>query len=247
MLTNPEHDAVAQAPRIIFNLESLLIDTVAGVRHALGMVTGKQHKIGAFPLSQEDLRSRSLSRVISDIAGDADQALIAELATQYWQTYKKESRFRAPLLPGAKELVVKLSDMGAELHYVSTWGPTVATQFVQRHRLEKPITSIFTPSTCTCPCARSSLFENFMQAQQHPAASYLLLSDSHAELLSAQRLGVPAIALAYGQTPGYMLETIIGLLGVAKSVDDVGDWIEAHSTALHCLRATARRRSFTLH
>lgn len=234
-------------PSIIFDLDALLIDTIAGVRNAFNAVARMRRGTFLKSLTRDDLRNRSLTDYITDIAGCSDPAVIAELTDHYWRVHEQEVRFRAPLLPGAARLLETLKDQRAELHYVSTDGPEAATRLVQRRGMQQMLTTIYTPPVAICPRARAPLLEDFINSREQPADSHLLLSDNLFELHTALRLGVPALALGYGQTPRQVLDAAPGLLGVAHSPDDVGSWLLARETAQRCLLNASRRPSARLH
>lgn len=222
--------------QIVFDLDSLLIDTLAGVRHALNAVAHTRGSAWLHPLTHEDLRCRSLADFITEIAGTDDPALIAELIERYWRVYEQDSRYRAPLRPGAEALLDAFEQRGAELHYVSTYGPQIATLLVRRHALQQRLTSVYTAPLGICPCARAGLFETFIAGRKHPADAHLLLSDQLSEIYTAQRLHVPVLALGYGCTPPQILDSVTALLGVAHTPDDVANWLLARDAAALCLR-----------
>lgn len=245
--TAPPAPAASSSLQIVIDIDSLLVDTAAGVRHALHSVARLRNRRGTIRLTQEQLRSRSLADLIGEIAGCDDAGMIAELVEHYWRVYEQESRFRAPLLPGAASLMRTLAAMNANLHYVSTYGPQAATALVHRRGLAQLLTTVYTPPQSICPCARSPLFENFICGRVAPAHRHLLLSDHLPELYTAQRIGVPALALGYGRTAGPCLESVPGLLGVADSPQDVGRWLRAHAAADGYLHDRSRRTAAQLH
>ena len=125
--TAPPAPAASSSLQIVIDIDSLLVDTAAGVRHALHSVARLRNRRGTIRLTLAQLRSRSLADLIGEIAGCDDAGMIAELVEHYWRVYEQESRFRAPLLPGAASLMRTLAAMNANLHYVSTYGPQAAT------------------------------------------------------------------------------------------------------------------------
>lgn len=241
------HPAGHQAPGIVFDLESLLLDTAVGVRHALlSVAQGCRASPDRVPEGAA-LRTSKLSELLAVIAGTRDLSLISDLAEHYWRVYEQDSRYRAPLLRDASALLATLGGLGAELHYVSTLGPQASVRLVHQHGLNKAISSIYTPPAAICPGARAKLLENFIQSSSRIPDQHLVLSDGAGELYAAQRLGIPALALGYGATPLAVLESLPGLTGIAPSPSSVGDWLQAGSLARRSLQASARRESSRLH
>lgn len=245
----PKYSAglIAEPSRLVFDLEAMLIDTVAGVQHALDVVARKQRANWRRLLTIEDLRSTRLETLITDIAGSADPKLIEKLSQDYWKMYEQESRYQAPLREGAMELVQALKEQGSELHYITTLGPEAATRLTRHHALNRMITSIYTSPAPICAYARASVFGHFVSESGHAPESFLLLSDHLPELMTAQRLGVPALGLAYGHAPQVVLETLPGVLGVASSPADVIDWLNARNLANQHVQAVATRYAARLH
>lgn len=233
-------DDVSAGPIVIFNLESLLVDTVAGVRRALDSVARMCGHRGFPTLSQDDLRSRSLGDLIGDMSAGADPSLAAEFVEHYWRVYEQQARYQAPLLPGAKGLIEFLPGLTPERHYLSTSGPEVATRLTHRHGLQQTLTSVYTPPIAVCSRARGVLLEQFFRTQDVEPSDCLVISDCVTELYAAQRLGVAALALGYGPSPLQALESIAGLVGVAQSPRDVALWLSAQSMARRCLRTVTR-------
>lgn len=250
MQTNSATVLTQSPSQIVFDLDALLIDTIQGVRHALGSVARLRRRQQPRILSYEDIRARSLSSIVADIAGTDDPELIAEMTAHYWRVYEQESRYRAPLLPGAYELIEALGAQGMQLHYVSSYDPEVATRLVHRHGLQHILDTVYAPpkSICACPGARATLFQNFIAGREHAAHEFLLISDSAMEIFSAMRLGVPSLALRYGGS--YLapaLESANGVLGVARSPRDVTHWLRAHQASRDALLVTSQRASSRLH
>lgn len=230
-----------RGPSVIFDLESLLLDPYAGMRDALMSVARACHVSAARVPVDEFLGCSRLSDVLAEIAGTDDASLLADLTQHYRRVYEQESRYRAPLLPGARELLSRFAEVDAELHYVSTLGPLASTHLVHLHGLQKSIATVYTPAAAVCPGARGGLLETFVRASGRAAGEYLLLSDGYAELATALRLGVPALALGYGRTPLPLLEALPGLLGIALKPLDVSDWLAAGALAQRSVRCTAVR------
>lgn len=239
--------SAAVASRVVFDLESLLVETLAGVCHSLDAVA--QTRGGRFlrKLTIEDLRATRLRTLLVEIAGTDDEPLIDSLFRLYWRNYEDEGRYRAPLRPGARDLVAAIMEWGMELHYVTTLGPDTATKLVRELGLNRAITSIYTSPSPICGGARAGVFENFVSISAHPPGSFLLLSDHLPELMTAQRLGVPALGIGYGHTPHLVLDTLPGVLGVASSPTDVIDWLSAQALANEHVQAAAHRNAVRLH
>lgn len=242
-MPKPLPDDVSAGPIVIFNLESLLVDTVAGVRRALDSVVRLRGHSGFPKLSQEDLRSRSLGDLIGNMTCGTDATLAAEFIEHYWRVYEQQARYQAPLLPGAKGLIGLLPNLASELHYLSTAGPEVATRLAHVHGLQQTLTSVYTPPTAVCSRARGVLLEQFFRTQDVAPSNCVVVSDCVTELYAAQRLGVAALALGYGHSPLQALESVAGVIGVAHSPRDVAVWLSAQSMARRCLRAMTRRPS----
>lgn len=242
---------LASAPvrlQIVCDLETLLVDTAAGVNLALDTIARRTRGTPApLRLSSENLQSWPLDILLSELAGSADPQLRTELLEHYRRVYEEESRWQAPLQPGAQTLIETLTGLDADLHVVSTLEPASAIRRVQAHRLQSALTTLYTPPQRICPRFRAALFLSFMARRQHPADAYLLLSDNLAEIDAARRLGVAVLALGYGQTPAGRLETVDGLLGVAHSPLDVSHWLNAREAARLCLHHTAERPAARLH
>ena len=236
-------DLPIAGPIVIFNLESLLIDTVAGVRRALGSVARLCGHRGFPTLSQDDLRARSLGDLIGEMSHGSDAELQVEFVEHYWQTYEQRARYEAPLLPGARPLIELLPSLSSELHFLSTSGPDVATRLTHRHGLQNLLTSVYTPPSPVCASMRGALLEQFFRTQDVARSNCLVLSDCITELYAAQRLGVAALGLGYGLSPVNAIETVNGVLGVAQSPRDVALWLSAQAMTRRCLQAVTRRPS----
>lgn len=247
MLTPSDTPTSGDALRLVFDLETLLIDRAAGVRHALTTVARTHRCAWRSPLTVDDLRSRTLGEVLAEIADCGDHLLINDLVAQYWRVYEHDSRYRAPLLPGAQALIDQIRDAGVELHYLSTWGPQIASRMAHSHGLEPLLTTVYTPQQRVCPCLRARLFACFIASQPHPPDTYLLLSDTVDELACAQRLGVPAIGLGYAQNPSAALEAVDGVIGVAASPAEAAHWIRAQRAYRLCLGLRQRDGTARLH
>ena len=239
-MPKPLPDDVSAGPIVIFNLESLLVDTVAGVRRALDSVARMCGHSGFPKLNREDLRSRSLGDLISDMTCGADATLAAEFVEHYWRVYEQQARYQAPLLPGAKALISLLPNLARELHYLSTAGPEVATRLTDVHGLQRALTSVYTPPTGVCSRARGVLLEQFFRTHDVVPSNCLVVSDCVTELYAAQRLGVATLALGYGHSPLQALESVAGVMGVAHSPRDVAVWLSAQSMTRRCLYAMTR-------
>ncbi len=157
------------------------------------------------------------------------------------------ARYAAPLHREAMTIIERITGLGAEWHFVSTDGPEVATRMVRAFGLAEAVTTVYTPPTGICRRARSGLVENYINGRRESLASHLVVSDELFEIFAAQRLGVPTLAVANGQTPAQVIEAIPIPVGIARSLDELADWIEAHALARNCLSAAAVRPQGRLH
>lgn len=247
-MTRPSSSSAHRVgPGVIFDLESLLLDPAAGVRHAL---TCLARACGADPARipmAKALHGLKLDDVLAKLADTREERVIAQMAEQYWHFYEAESRYLAPLRAGASDLLTTLSDIGAELHYVSTLGPQASVRLVNAHGLNTALKSIYTPPIAICAGARAGLLERFVQNLQCPLADCLVLGDGGTELYAAQRLGIPALAIGYGRTSLALLESLPGLLGIALSPQEVSGWLRAGQLARRSLDGSVQRDSARLH
>lgn len=232
---------------IVCDVEALFVDRAAGVCMALDAVARSRGSRWRGTLDGSDLRRRSLAECLREVAGDDDAEVLNSLADRYWHEYATTTRYAAPLWRESTSVIRRIVDLGAEWHFVSTDGPEVATRMVRAFGLATMVTTVYTPPTGVCRRARSGLVENYINGRSAPAASHLVVSDELFEIFSAHRLGVPTLAVTNGETPRQVIEAIPLPVGIARSLDEVGDWIEAHAVARNCLAATAARPHARLH
>lgn len=232
---------------IVCDVESLFVDRAAGVRLALDAVARSQGRRWRAALDGADLRSRSLAECLNEIAGDEGSEALPALAERYWAEYSSHARYEAPLHRDSMAIIERIASLGAEWHFVSTDGPEVATRMVRAFGLAEALTTVYTPQAGVCRRARSALVENYINGREASVASHLVISDELFEIFAAHRLGVPTLAVANGQTPIQVIEAIPLPVGIARSLDETADWIEAHALARNCLTATAARPHARLH
>lgn len=226
---------------VVCDIESLFVDRAAGVRLALDAVARSQGCRWRSAIDGSDLRGRSLAECLAEIAGDDKADALPALAERYWSEYASRARFAAPLHRDAMAIIQRIADLGAEWHFVSTDGPEVATRLVRALGLAGQLATVYTPQTGICRRARSALVENYIKGRAQPADAHLVVSDELFEIFAAHQLGVPTLAVANGQTPTQVLEAIPLPVGVARSLDEAADWIEAQVLTRHCLTASQAR------
>lgn len=232
---------------VVCDIESLFVDRAAGVRLALDAVARSRGRRWRSAIDGSDLHQRSLSECLVEIAGDEADPALPALAERYWSEYTRHARFAAPLHRDARAIIERVADLGAEWHFVSTDGPEVATRLVRALGLAGQLSTVYTPQAGICRRARSALVENYIKGRPQPADAHLVISDELFEIVAAHRLGVPTLAVANGQTPAPVLEAIPLPVGVARTLDEAADWIEAQLLARDFLAASAARQQARLH
>lgn len=232
-----------RVPALVFDLESLLLDIDSGIRLALQDVAQQCGKPVPAEVRGTGLRTRRLSEVLAQIAGDDDAQRLGQLADQYWRSYEERTRFLAARRAGADSLLMTLRHYPGELHYLSTLGPQPAARFLQVLDLQGHVSSVFSSPQPACPCTRARLLENFLKRARQPAAHFLLLSDSLGELAAAQRLGMPALALAYEPATRQQIDTRLAAPDLARNPGEVMRWLTAAALTRERLQAAAGRAS----
>lgn len=232
-----------RVPALVFDLESLLLDIDSGIRLALEEVAKSCATRLPADIGSSELRTRKLSEVLAQISGERDAQRINALADQYWRAYEERTRFLAARRAGAESLLMTLRHYPGELHYLSTLGPQPAAQLLQVLDLHDHIASVFSSPQPACPCTRARLLETFLKRSQQPAAQFLLLSDNLGELAAAQRLGMPALALAYDAPARQQIETRLAAPDLARNPGEVLRWLTAAALTRERLQSTAGRVS----
>ena len=248
MFTDRVPPQVVDAPlAVVCDVEALLVDRVVGVQQALDAVAREFGQRWHGAADGRELWHRGLADCLLQIVGDADPATLSVLAARYRQHYGDRLRYAAPLRSGARAVLRRIVDAGAEWHFVSTDGPEIATRLVRAFGLATEIAVVYTPPVGICRRARSGLIDHYIAGRTAPKLAHLVVADALLDVFAAHRAGVPTLAMANGETPAEVIAALPLPVGIARNLDEAADWIEAQALARLSLARHATRGRARLH
>lgn len=215
--------AMGDAPtlQVLFDVESLLLDPVAGMRESLLAALREsglaELRASVTPASSED----DLRGLLLDLLSQRESARVDCALQSYCRHFNTHGRYRCRFRDGSLRLLATLaarSDLC--LHYVTHIGAVAAARVLDVYGLRYLPRVVCTGEQLDCPGLRPALIRDTVAASSTPASRWVLLSDHPPELVAARQLGVRCIGLGYGRAPREALQQL-PVDALAVDLDDV--------------------------
>ena len=222
--------AASSKGQIIFDLESLVLDTRAGISSSL------QFTVQALGLSpppgelEQCAGLQPIPTILHRWIKDADATRQA-LAT-YQDHFESEGRFQTSTLPQASVLLETLAGIGWELQYLTHIGQTAAQRMLDTFAPQLPVHSIISTRRPGSGMMRPHLLSALLNDTALPRRQSLLLSDHPLELAAARDLQLPVLALGYGRAPAPVLAAYQPV-GLSLSCTHVAQTLRFYCRASH--------------
>ena len=197
--------------RVIFDVESLMVDPTPGIRHCLRL-TARDFGV---EVPERWFRGCWSSRMpfhdaLGHVLKTDDPQRIEEGCLRYHQHFSEDGRFRGNLRPGAVQLFAALaSDADIELNYLTHIGLSAAVRLLDTYGVAHLPRNIVTPEEAHCPGVRLPLIEHLTTRNDSDSRPWILLSDHPFELSFARRLGkLRTIGIGYARLSMEMLQSL---------------------------------------
>ena len=210
---------------LMLDPEVLLIDTSPGVEHSL------KQALAAFglPMPDEGLdffrqTQLPLPQLFAKLLSTDEREHILQFFNCFNEYFDKTGRYMGRLRAGSTRFLANIAASGRfDCHYLSHIGKHASAQLLDAYGIGHFFRSTIATERQTCPRTRLGLMRDAVRTRRTPDRQWLLLSDHPWELMTAETLGIRAIALGYGRSPLRVLSTCPAE-AIAASVGDV----EAH-------------------